>query len=299
MNAVVDTPDVLPHKARHSDGVRLRFTGVLRSEWIKLVTLRSTIWCYVIVLLLTVGLAALIAQVIPTEASDAPTGPGPGGGFDTTAGPEAQWLTISTAAVGFAQLVIVVLGALVITGEYGTGMIRSTFSAVPKRLPAIAAKAIVFAVVTFVVGAVALGAAALVSRPILVARGLEPDFGDPGVWLGLLGAAAYLTLLGLLALAIGTIVRSTAAGIATAVGLVLVAPTVLTLVGALTQADWASNLSAVLPSAAGARLYSYQPEGSVVDGVLTLDAAQGLLVLVAWVVVASVAAGILVKRRDA
>lgn len=286
-------------KPRHSDGVRLRFSGILRSEWIKLVTLRSTLWCYLIVVLLTVGLAALIAQVIPTEASDVPTGPGPGGGFDATGGPEAQWLTISTAAVGFAQLVIVVLGALVITGEYGTGMIRSTFSAVPKRLPALAAKAIVFAVVTFVVSAVALAAAALVSRPILVARGLEPDFWDPDVWLGLLGAAAYLTLLGLLALTIGTIVRSTAAGIATAVGLVLVAPTVLSLVAGLTQADWASNLSVVLPSSAGGRLYAYEAEGSVTDGILTLDSSQGLLVLLAWVVLGSVAACILVKRRDA
>jgi ABC-2 type transport system permease protein len=292
-------PESQSRASRDGDGIRLRFTGTLRSEWIKLVTLRSTLWCYLIVVLLTVGLSALIAQVIPTEASEVPAGSAPGGGFGATGGAEAQWLSISTAAVGFAQLVIVVLGALVITGEYGTGMIRSTFSAVPKRLPAIAAKAIVFALVTFVVSGFAQVAAALVSRPILVARGLEPDLGDPDVWLGVLGAAGYLTLLGLLALAIGTIVRSTAAGIAAAVGLVLVAPTVLMLVAGLTQADWAYNLSTVLPSSAGGRLYAYQPEGSVTDGITTLDATQGLLVLLAWVVVAFVAAGVLVKRRDA
>jgi ABC-2 type transport system permease protein len=293
------TTDLPTHAdlSRGPDGIRLHFTGILRSEWIKLVTLRSTLWCYLIIVILMIGLAALIAQVIPTDTGG--NSNGPGGRFGAVSDPKAQWLTISTTAVGFAQLVIVVLGALVITGEYSTGMIRSTFAAVPKRLPALAAKALVFAVVTFVVSGIALAGAALVSRPILDARGLEADVGDPDVWLGLLGAAGYLTLLGLLALAIGTILRSTAAGIATALGLVLVAPTILNLIAGLTQADWASNVAALLPSAAGGRLYAYHPEASITDGILTLDATQGLLVLLAWVVVGLVAAAAIVKRRDA
>jgi len=279
---------------------RLSFVGVLRSEWIKLRSLRSTFWCYVILIVLTVGLSALVAVALPTDGTIGggdPTAP-----VDPTAEPTptgATWLTISTIGVGFAQLVIMVLGALVITGEYGTGMIRSTFAAVPRRLPAIAAKALVFGAVTFVVAGVALVASTLLSLVILQGRDVDLDAAEPAVWWGVLGAIGYLTLLGVLSLAIGTILRSSAAAIATSLGLVLVVPTIFSILGAVLQATWPGNVTALLPSGAGGQMYAYEPVAAFDNDILTLDAGLGLLVLAGWVVVAGVVAAVLVKRRDA
>ena len=289
----------------HSSLSRLSFGGVLRSEWIKLRTLRSTLWCYVIIVLLTIGLGLLIAGAIP-----AVTG---------TASHDAQqstWVTAATLGISFSQLVSAVLGALVITGEYGTGMIRSTFAAVPKRLPAIVAKVIVFGVSTFVVGLVSLIATALVTAPLLPSKGINPDFGDGAVWLALVGGAGYLALVGVLSLAIGLILRSSAGSIAASLGLVLVVPIILQVLARVTQAEWPGNIAAFLPSDAGGKLYAYPaaaeavtqaPNGAGGTGGtaaatvqnITLDSWQGLLVLVAWFVVAIVVGAILVKRRDA
>jgi len=281
---------------------RLTFGGVLRSEWIKLRSLRSTFWCYVILIVLTVGLSALVAVALPTDGSIGPGGGDPNAPVDPTAEPTpagATWLTISTIGVGFAQLVIMVLGALVITGEYGTGMIRSTFAAVPRRLPAIAAKALVFGAVTFVVSGVALVASTLLSLVILQGRDVDLDAGEPAVWWGILGAIGYLTLLGVLSLAIGTILRSSAAAIATSLGLVLVVPTIFSILGAVLQTTWPSNVTALLPSGAGGQMYAYEPVAAFENDILTLDAGLGLLVLAAWVVVAGAVAALLVTRRDA
>ncbi len=284
----------------------LSFGGVLRSEWIKLRTLRSTLWCYVIIVLLTIGLGLLIAGALP-----APTGTG----TPTHDVQQSTWVTVSTLGIGFAQLVSAVLGALVITGEYGTGMIRSTFAAVPKRLPAIVAKALVFGVTTFVVALVGLVAAALVTAPLLPGKGITPDFGDGNVWLALVGGAGYTALIGLLAFGIGLAIRSSAASIAAALGLVLVVPTILQVLAAVTRADWPANIAAFLPSSAGGKLYAYpgaaaeslapdRPGGAAsaaasAANTITLDSWQGLLVLLGWVVVAFIVGAILVKRRDA
>ncbi|MEO5535688.1 MAG: ABC transporter permease [Pseudolysinimonas sp.] len=271
----------------------LTFGGILRSEWIKLRSLRSTLWCYLIFVALTIGFAALVAVAAPTDGSS-----GGRGLIDPSVGVEPLWLGVATVGVTFGQLVIAVLGALVITGEYGTGMIRSTFAAVPKRLPAIAGKALVFGVVTVVVSAVALIASALISAAILTGRGRTLDLGDPPFWWGILGAIGYLALIGILSLAIGAIIRVSSGSIATVVGIVFIAPIVLSLVGVLTQAAWAFNVAAFLPSNAGGQMYAYEPVASSEGGVLTLDATQGLLVMLAWVVVNGIAALVLVKRRD-
>ncbi|MEP6844000.1 MAG: ABC transporter permease subunit [Pseudolysinimonas sp.] len=287
----------------------LSFGGELRSEWIKLRTLRSTLWCYVIIVVLTIGLGLLIASALPV-----PTG----AAASTTATHDVQqstWVTVSTLGISFAQLVSAVLGALVITGEYGTGMIRSTFAAVPKRLPAVVAKALVFGVTTFLVSLVALVATALVTAPLLPAKNITPDFGDGKIWLALVGGAGYVALIGLLAFGIGLIIRNSAGGIAAALGLVLVVPTIFQVLSLVTRAEWPANIAAFLPSSAGAKLYAYpgavaeslapsrpgSPAATAASAVntITLDSWQGLLVLLGWVVVAFIIGAILVKRRDA
>ncbi|CAN5389469.1 ABC transporter permease [soil metagenome] len=281
---------------RVATGSGLSFGGILNSEWIKLRTLRSTIWCFGIIILLTIGFGILLAFAIGGQSTSS----------GTAEARQSLLVQVSTVSIGFSQLVAAVLGALVITGEYGTGMIRSTLTAVPKRIPALAAKVIVFGLLAFIVEFVSLAITAAIGASILAGNDLSTDLGDGKLWLALLGGAGYIALVGLLALSLGTIIRNSAGGIAAALGLVLVLPTVVQIFAAVTQAKWAQNISAFLPSEAGAKMYSYAGStasaaavNSPTSGVIVLEPWQGFLVLVAWVVVLFAIAATLLKRRDA
>jgi ABC-2 type transport system permease protein len=268
----------------------LTFGGVLHSEWIKLHSLRSTLWCYLVIIVITIGLGFLLAAAYRTD----------GTGELPNIQQQGVWLQVATLGVGFSQLVAAVLGALVITGEYGTGMIRSTLTAVPGRISALVAKVLVFGVTTFVVGLVSIIATALLTAPLLPAKGIHPDLGDGHVWLALIGGAGYLALIGMMSLAIGALIRNSAGGIAVSLGLILVVPTILQILVGVTRADWAKNVGVFLPGSAGGRLYAYTPgEAAAASGTLVLEPWQGLLVLLAWVIVLFVAASVLLKRRDA
>lgn len=262
----------------------LTFGGILRSELIKLRTLRSTIWCYAILVVVNVGLGVGISGIIASQSSNV--------------GSEGA-VTIATLAIGFSQLVIVVLGALVITGEYGTGMIRTTFTVAPRRVSAILGKALVFGVVTAIVGGISILLTALLSAPILSANGSPVDFGDGKYWVALLGAAGYLALVGLFAFALGTIIRNSAGGIAAALGVVLVLPTILAIIAALTQSTVLTNIRAFLPSEAGARMYAYATDTTTtLSDTIVFQPWEGGLILLAWVVVLFIVATVVVKRRD-
>ena len=270
------------------------FGGILVSEWIKLRSLRSTVWCYIILIVITVALAPLLSLLVASEGSQ------PGMVLDY-ASSQATAAQMATSSIGFSQLVVSVLGALVITGEYGTGMIRSTLSAVPKRLPALFGKAAVFAVVTFVVSFVALAVSLLVSLPVLAGGDIVVDLGDAQLWLTILGAAGYLAGIGLFSLAIGAIVRNSAGGIASALGAILVLPSIVGIFALVSQAEWAGNIGNFLPSNAGARLYAYPVEAFVdpLAVVTPLEPWQGGLVLLVWIATLFVLASVLLKRRDA
>lgn len=269
------------------------FGGLLHSEWIKLRSLRSTFWCYLAILIISVGLGALLATAFPDQ------------GELPYAVRQGIWVQVATLGIGFSQLVAAVLGALMITGEYGTGMIRSTFTASPHRLPAITAKALVVGAATFVVGLVSIVAGALVAVPLLPAVDIHPDLGDARAWLSFLGGAGYLALVALLSFSIGAIIRNSAGGIAAALGLILVLPSVLLIFAEVTQTLWAQNLGRFLPNDAGARMYSYPSEIDTVQQtptpseIITLEPWQGLLVLLAWNIVLYAIAAVLTKRRDA
>lgn len=267
----------------------LNFPGIVRSEWIKLRSLRSTLWCYLIIIVLTIGLGLLLA------ASSRGTNPNA-----AALSGQATWLQVSTLGLNFSQLVAAVLGALVITGEYGTGMIRSTFTAVPTRLPAVLAKGLVFGVTTFIVGLVSLVATALLTAPLMPAKGITPDFGDQYFWWAIVGGAGYLALIGLLSFSVGTLIRNSAGGIAASLGLVLVVPTIVSIFGQLTDTEWVKNLGAFLPSAAGGRMHAYVTDAVVkATDLIVLTPLEGFFVLGAWIVVVFGVAAVLLKRRDA
>ncbi len=280
----------------HATLSRLTFGGLLRSEWIKLRSLRSTFWCYLLIIVLNAGFTLLIVSRDLTGGAAA----GPGRAVTGESG-----MTLATTAVtvgiNFTALIAAVLGALMITGEYGTGMIKSTFAADPRRLGAIFAKAIVFGVVTFVVGFVSLVISTLIATPLLSSNSnITLDWSNGTFWLAVLGGAGYLALAGLISYFLGTIVRSSAGGIAVGIGLLFVANIVMSIVKAATNAAWASNVNTFLPSNAGGLMFGYGAgTASVKNGIVTLDQTQGFLVVLAWMLVAGIIALVLVKRRDA
>ncbi len=259
---------------------RLSLGGVIHSEWIKLHTLRSTVWLYVALIAVSLGLAALMASSLSLG----------GGAF--SASDQAQLaVTASVFGVFFGQLIVAVLGVLTISGEYTTGMIRSTLTAVPRRLPVLAAKATVLFLVTFAVGVVSDFGAFLVAQPLLAAKGIEASVIDPRVFVPLIGGGLYLGLVAVFALGLGTVLRNSAAGIAIVLGILLLLPTVLEMIpGTWTQ----QTLPSYLISAAGINML----------GITSFSAAllkpwQDFLIVMGWVLVWGAAGAALLKRRDA
>jgi len=210
------------------------------------------------------------------------------------------FVNANTVGVLLSSLVVGVLGVLIITGEYGTGQVRSTFTADPRRTGVILAKATVLAVTTFVVSAVATWIGVLISLPLMAGNGVEPEIGDPSVFMPILGSSVFLTLLALLAYGIGLLVRSSAGGIAITLGILLVLPVVLSLMAGLMKVDWPTNIAAFLPDMAGGQLYAYAYDGaSAADNSgVVLNGWGGFGVLAAEVLVIGGLALTLARRRD-
>jgi ABC-2 type transport system permease protein len=289
--------------ARPAVGASLCAAGIVRSEWIKLRTVRSSLWCYGLLIVSIVGIGALIASLADLHNGALAGGAALGTDMVIDGDPaRAIVVGLNTGGLHVAVLIVAVLGCLIITGEYSTGMIRSTFAAAPQRTGAVTAKAIVLAVTAFVATTVGIWLSALVSWPILAGKHIAVDLGAPSVFLPLLGGALYITMIALLAFGFGTILRSTAGALATVLGLMLVAPVILQLLSALTHAEWVSNVSALLPQNAGSHLFEYQNPsafGPAESAGWTLNGWEGFGVLLAWVVVVLGIALIRVKRRDA
>lgn len=248
--------------------------GLIRSEWIKLRSVRSTVWSFAIVIAASVIIAAVLSSsesVVTRTIEEQAV--------------EALW--VATFGVNIGQLVLAVLGVLVISGEYGTGMIRSTLTAVPKRIPALAAKAVVLFLASFAVGTIATLTASLISVPILAGRGITVPFS--GAFLGdLLLAALYLAFTSLFALGIGTVLRSSAGGVAVALGIVLLLP-FLVFQLEFAEAQWLRNLPPYLFSNAGAGMFTGGQ----------FEQWQFALIVVAWTAVSLGLGALLLKRRDA
>lgn len=266
---------------RHSSLGHLNFARVVRSEWIKLRSLRSTYWTYAIVVVLGLGMTCLVAFFIPdTMAAQVPAS-------------RHSAFVVSTASFGvsFGQLAVAVLGVLAITGEYSTGMIRSSFAAVPRRLPVLAAKAIVLFVASFVVGVVTTAAAWAIAAPVLAGKGFEADFGSASTIWAILGAGAYLGLVSVFSLGLGTILRAGAGGIAAALGVLFLLPIIVNLVHSLTNIEWIGKASNYLISAAGGAMAGSDNAG--------FEPWANVLIVLAWTLVSIVLAAIILKRRDA
>jgi len=252
---------------------------VVRSEWLKFRSLQSS---PIAAVGAVVGMVALGWMVSAITADRWP---------QMTAQNRANFDPADTSIRGYVlvQLVLGVLGVLTVSGEYGTGMIRSTFSAVPTRLPVVWAKAAVFAVVAFVVGEFSSFAAFLGGQAFLSSQHIEASLSDPGVFRAVFGVGLYMTGVGLIGVALGWLIRHTAGAIATLVGLLLIVPG---LAGALPE-NWANHVVPYLPSIAGQALVNLRPEPFM------LAPWTGFAWFCGEVVLALAAAAIVVKRRDA
>jgi ABC-type transport system involved in multi-copper enzyme maturation permease subunit len=262
---------------------RLKVTGrrVLRSEWAKLWSLRST-W-------ITLALGSLFLLAFGTIAvlryksmvnSGQPMDP------DFA---DATTLSLALFGVPFAMIALGVLGVLTTSGEYSSGMIRSTLAAVPRRLPVLWSKAAVYGVIAFVVGAAGAVIAFLISSGVMAGTDRAMTISDGGVLRSLLGVGVYLGLVGVIGVALGALLRSTAGGISALVGTFLLVPGLMSLL----PKSWRADLTPYLPSNAGESVFALQHTAG------TLTAGAGLLVLLGWTVLALGGAAYRLMRSDA
>lgn len=259
-------------------GMRVTQLRVIRSEWTKFRSLRSTLITLAVSVLLTVGLGTLISAVVAAHFAQA----------SPIERLRFNAVVTSLNGVRISLLAVGVLGVLLITGEYATGMIRASLTAVPKRLPVLAAKLSVFAVVVGTVSIASTFAAFFLGQQMLSAKHLQVTIGSHNALRMVIGAGVYLLLVGLIGMALGGLLRNTAAGISALVALFFVIPPVFDLL----PASWANNIGPYFPSNAGQAFWGH------VHGA-HLSALAGFLVLLAWTAATITAAAIRLKTRDA
>jgi ABC-2 type transport system permease protein len=258
---------------------RVAFHRVLLSEWTKLRSVRSTKWSLAVGFLLTIAFPLIFALVTSSHW----------GSMSPQDRADRHPLDIALAGVNVAQLAIAVLGVLLISAEYSTGSIRSTLTAVPKRLPVLWAKLLDYAVVSIVLMVPAVLVSFFASQAILARHDiLQISFTQAGVARAVLGGALYVMLVGTFALAIGAIIRNTAGGIAAFAGIFFVLPPLMFVL----PTSWNNAISQYLPSNAGRQLFALQHASH------TLTPLTGGLVFAGYCAAAVVIAAVLLVRRD-
>jgi ABC-2 type transport system permease protein len=270
------TPGRTPAMVVPGQGLQVTQLRVVRSEWTKFRSLRSSLYTLLLAVAFMIGLGALFSGIQASQAA----------GFD----PGQTAISTSLTGTFFAQLSIGVLGVLVITGEYSTGMIRASLAAVPARLPLLWAKLAVSAGVVFVTMLVASLVAFELGQVLLSGKHLDASLSDPGALRSVIGAALYLTVAAVTALGLGALLRNSAAAISTFVAVFFVIPP-LTL---LLPASWTDHFVQYLPSNAG---------GMLIDGTYgvahPLSPWTGFAVMCAYAAVLLSFAAWRLRRADA
>jgi len=250
---------------RPAPGPLPHFADILRSEFCKLRTVRSTFWALLAAVVFNVATAAVLGILLPAHLSAHEKAT-----IDST--------RVSLGGLHLSQVVFGLLGVLVITSEYGTGMIRATLSAVPQRRLMLAAKTAVFTVTGLMVAFAGCFAAYFTFRAFLPAGdSMQTTLSDPGVLRAVTGAGLYLTVLGLFGLGLGAVIRSSAGAIATLLG-VLFVPTILV---SLLPPSWQDTIGPYLPMNAGESIITVHHQAHTLApwpgfGVFSLYAAAAL-----------------------
>jgi ABC-2 type transport system permease protein len=270
------TTAILTHSPAIKRPQRLGFGNALSAEWIKLRTVRSTAWTLASLVLVSIGLTALMGWLAAAELATGEAGE-PVGAFVT-------W------GLMFGQIAAFVLGVLVASSEYASGMIRATLAATPRRWQVLGAKSVVLAGVLFVIGVVTSFGSYMASNYFLGRQGIGLALGDDGVLRALFGGGLYLAVLALFGLGLGLLMRHTAGAVAVGLALLFVVGNLVQLVpGAL--GEW---LTKMMPGNAGstiANVESYNP--------MLLDPWVGFAVFCGETLLLLAVAGWLFARRDA
>ena len=255
-----------------------RFSDVLRAEWTKARAVPSTMWTLVVAVVLGIGLGALISAVAANNYAKNPS-----------SHPNWDPTSISNSGGGIAQLAIGVLGVLLVTSEYSTGAIATSLAAVPRRERLLVAKAVVVMFLSFVAVEIIAFVAFFIGQALISGHAPTATLGQPGVLRALVGAGLYGALLGMMGLALGTIIRHAAGAIAVLVAVIYVLP----------------GISNALPTSIEHPVQEYWPTqaGGQVTQVIrtanTLSPWAGFGVFILFVAVISVLALTLLNRRDA
>jgi hypothetical protein len=260
-------------------GQRVTLIRVMHSEWTKLWSLPSTLWLLLITFALVAG-GGLLAAVL--QLSSLPHGAAAIAAFDPT--------QLSLTGVGLAELTAGALGVLIMTGEYATGQVRLTFTAVPRRLPVLWGKTFALAVAMLAVGTVATFGAFFIASAILAPHHLSTTVTQPGVARALFGSALVLTGVALLGLGLGALLRNAAGAVSALFGVLYG----LTIAAGFLPGNLAGDVRKWLPENASAdltRVASHQA------GSFSAWTGFGLFSL--YVVIALVASAGLLRRRDA
>ena len=272
--AVAQQPRLLPPATGQAG-----FADALRSELTKIRSTRSTYWTLLALVVVTVGIGALATAGTASHPQ----------GLDRATFDATQQ---SLAGLYVGQLVIAVLGALTITAEYSTGMIRTSLAVQPRRGVLFAAKAVVFAVVSLVTGLVACFASFFLGQAILSGHHLNVTLGDPNVLRAVIGGALFLTACGMLAYGLGAILRHTAGAITAAIGLLFV----LSILVNFLPHSWQIHVDKWMPAISGAQIWTTKAASG---GPGLFSAWPGFAVLAGYAAVAIVAGLILFRTRDA
>jgi ABC-2 type transport system permease protein len=273
---MIDTVSLDPN--RHVPGVR-RHPGIgdtLHAEWLKFWSVRSTGWSVAMLFVLGAGMTALVCATSADALASGEAGESPA--------------SFITWGLFIAQITALVLGTLVVTSEYGTGMIRATLAATPQRGAVLAAKAVVLSGTLFLAGVVTAFVGYLAGNWFLEREGIGIALSDDGVLRSLLGSGLYLAGLGLFAMGIGLLIRHTAAALSIGLALVFVVGNMAFLL----PGEWGEWVAKLLPGNAGGPLampVPFNPELlSPWTGFAVFTAEVAALLLVGWLVF---------RRRDA
>lgn len=297
MSTMTETRSV---PARPTAGTRgVTFGGVLRSEWIKLWSLMSTRILLGLTLVAIVGvgaLAVLIRYTFLDEALRSAKEQGqtltpemleqsfpPDSGFDL--------YNLPNAGLQIGILILGSLAVLFMSSEYATGMIRSTMNAVPRRLPAFAAKAIILAVISYVISAAAGVATFLIAMPVFQGMGFDLNWSTDGVLYSILTGGLYVAGVALIGLSLGTLLRNSAGGITVLVGIFFVLSIAAGFMTLIPGEFW-KYVPQYIPSEAGGRFLSI----GHTDGVI--DPWHGGLIFLGYVLLSLIPAMIVLKKRD-
>jgi len=261
---------------------RAGLIGTLRSEFTKIRSVRSTYWTLLVLLLISIGIGAAISAGVASHWSQ--TSPADRATFDATG--------TSLAGLYFlGELVIVVLGAMVITSEYSTGMIRTSLTAMPRRGVLYSAKGMVFTGIALITALVAAFIAFLLGQALLASTHANATLSQPNVLRAVIGSALYVTLCGLFAYGVGAILRHTAGAITVLVALLFVIP----ILSNLLPSAWRNDVDRWLPSSAGTAISSTR---AMPDQHLFSPWTQ-FSVFAIYTAVVLIAGFILFRKRDA